>query len=112
MAAPILWTPRKNAFFLQENLHVRKIPRFGGGFWFRGGEVPMRIYGRGDFSELKPHFPHFPRFCVRIFRVFRAFVLQSLLRPLFGTLVWGFQGGVFVRGANLNYWGGCAHRLQ
>ena len=45
MAAPILWTPGKNAFFLQENLHVHKIPRFGGGgdfgFWGGGGEVPI-----------------------------------------------------------------------
>ena len=41
MAAPILWTPGTNAFFLQENLHVHKIPRFGGGggfgFWVLGG---------------------------------------------------------------------------
>ena len=42
MAAPILWTPGKNAFFLQENLHVHKIPRFRGVFWvFLGGGVPI-----------------------------------------------------------------------
>ena len=31
MAAPIVWAPRISVFFLQENLHVHKIPRFGGG---------------------------------------------------------------------------------
>ena len=37
MAAPI-WTPVKNAFFLQEKPHVHKIPRFrGGDFGFWGG---------------------------------------------------------------------------
>ena len=54
MAAPILWTPGKNAFFLQENLYVHKIPRFRGGvFWFfwGGGECRFYFYGRADFSE-------------------------------------------------------------
>ena len=55
MTAPILWTPGKNAFFLQENLHVHKIPRFGGGggsFGFGGGgEYRFYFYGRGDFSD-------------------------------------------------------------
>ena len=39
MAAPILWTPGKNAFFLQENRHVHKISRFRGGgiLGFGGG---------------------------------------------------------------------------
>ena len=46
MAAPILRTPGKNAFFLQENLHVHKFPRLGG-----GGEVPVLFYGREVFSE-------------------------------------------------------------
>ena len=32
MAAPILWAPRISGFFLQENLHVHKIPRFRGGY--------------------------------------------------------------------------------
>ena len=53
MAAPILWTPGKNAFFLQENLHVHKIPRFGGGgfwVWGGGGKCRFYFYGRGDFS--------------------------------------------------------------
>ena len=43
-AAPILWTPRISAFFLQEkNLHVHKIPRCSGGFWVGGGR------GSADF---------------------------------------------------------------
>ena len=43
----------KNALFLQENLHVHKIPRFrGGGFWaFGGGSADFYFYGREDFSE-------------------------------------------------------------
>ena len=55
MAAPILWTPGKNAFFLQENLRVHKIPRFrGGGIlgFGGGGEVEMPIlflWARGFF---------------------------------------------------------------
>ena len=50
MAAPFLWAPRISVFFLQENLHVHKIPRFGGGvFWFGGGR--FYFYGRWDFSE-------------------------------------------------------------
>ena len=53
MAAPILWTPGKTAFFLQENLHVHQIPRFRGGgnfgFW-GGGEVPILfLWARGFF---------------------------------------------------------------
>ena len=53
MAAPILWTPGKNASLLQEN-HVHKIPRFRGGgvFWvLGGGECRFNFYGRADFSE-------------------------------------------------------------
>ena len=56
MAAPILWAPRISVFFLQENLHVHKIPRFRGGeFWVGGGgggEVPILFLGRWDFSEI------------------------------------------------------------
>ena len=57
MAAPILWTPGKNAFFLQENLHVHKSPRFGGrgegdfGFFLGGGGCRFYFYGRGDFLK-------------------------------------------------------------
>ena len=41
MAAPIWWAPRISVFFLQENLHVHKILRLGGGIlglflWARG----------------------------------------------------------------------------
>ena len=28
MAAPIVWAPRISVFFVQESLHVHKIPRF------------------------------------------------------------------------------------
>ena len=43
----------KNAFFLQEDLHVHKIPRFGGGgnFGLGGGKCRFYFYGRGDFSD-------------------------------------------------------------
>ena len=49
MAASILWTPGIFAFFLQENLHVHKIPRFRGGYlgFFLGGECRLYFYGRG-----------------------------------------------------------------
>ena len=50
----------KNVFFLQENLHVHKIPRFrGGGYFvfFWGGKCRFYFYGRGDFSDetWRPH---------------------------------------------------------
>ena len=52
MAAPILWTPRISVFFLQENLHVHRIPRFWGGFWvWGGGKCRFYFYGRWDFSD-------------------------------------------------------------
>ena len=48
MAAPILWTPGKIAFFQQENLHVHKIPRFFGGggilVFFGGGKCRFSFY--------------------------------------------------------------------
>ena len=46
----------KNAFFLQENLCVHKIPRLGeGGILGFGGGGGCRFYfyGRGDFSDTK-----------------------------------------------------------
>ena len=54
MAAPILWAPRISAFFLQENLHVRKNLRIRGGgkcfFLGGGGEVPILfLWARGFF---------------------------------------------------------------
>ena len=52
MAAPILWAPRIPVFFLQENLHVHRIPRFlgGGYFGFGGGGSPDFIFvGAGIF---------------------------------------------------------------
>ena len=58
MAAPILWTRGKMAFFLQENRHVHKIPRFRGGMLGLGGGGKCRFYsyGRGNFSEQKQIF--------------------------------------------------------
>ena len=48
MAAPILWAPRISVFFLQENLHVHKIPRFrGGGILGLGGGVSILGLGGG-----------------------------------------------------------------
>ena len=42
MGAPVLWTPGKNAFFLQEKPMSIKFLVFGGGggFWTWGGEAP------------------------------------------------------------------------
>ena len=51
MGAPILWTPGKNAFFLQEKPMSVKFPFFGGGFGGGGGECRFYFYGRADFSE-------------------------------------------------------------
>ena len=52
MAAPILWAPRISAFFLQENLHVLKIPRFRGGGILclgGGGSADLIFMGAGIF---------------------------------------------------------------
>ena len=58
MAAPILWTPGKNAFFLQEKPVSIKflVLGGGGGIWgfFGGGGPPgcrFYFYGREDFSD-------------------------------------------------------------
>ena len=52
MAAPILWAPRVSAFFLQENLHIHKIPRFREGYFgfgFGGGGADSIFMGAGIF---------------------------------------------------------------
>ena len=52
MAAPILWTPGKNAFFLQEKPMSIKFLVLGGGyfgFWGGRGECRFYFYGRADF---------------------------------------------------------------
>ena len=52
MAAPILWAPGKNEFFLQDNLLAHKIPRFREGYFgfFGGGKCrSIYFYGRGVF---------------------------------------------------------------
>ena len=54
MAAPILWTPGKNALFLQEKAMSIKFLVLGGGGVFSvlgGGECRFYFYGRGDFSD-------------------------------------------------------------
>ena len=49
----------KNAFFLQENLHVHKIPRFVGGgvfwVWVGGRECRFYFYGPEDFLKFAEH---------------------------------------------------------
>ena len=56
MAAPILWTPGKHAFFLQADLHVHEIQGYirGGGIlgFGGGGEVPILFLWARGFSEL------------------------------------------------------------
>ena len=56
MAAPILWAPGKNAFFLQEKTMSIKFLLLGGGggiLGFLGGGVPILFfYGCEDFSDL------------------------------------------------------------
>ena len=55
MAAPILWTPGKNAFFLQDPVH--KIPRFRGGgilgFGGGGGSADFIFMGARIFLKLR-----------------------------------------------------------
>ena len=56
MGASILWTPGKNAFFLQEKPMSIKFLVLGGGgvFWvlgFGGGGCADFIYGRVGFSQ-------------------------------------------------------------
>ena len=55
MGASILWTPGKDAFFLQEKPMSIKLRVLGGGgvFWVLGGggECRFYFYGRADFSE-------------------------------------------------------------
>ena len=57
MAASILWAPGIFAFFLQENLHAHKIPRFMEGYlvffggW--GGSADFIIMGAGIFLIVK-----------------------------------------------------------
>ena len=54
-AAPILWTPGKNAFFLQEKPVSIKVLVLGGGgilgFGGGGGKCRFYFYGREDFSD-------------------------------------------------------------
>ena len=57
MAAPVLWTPGKIVFFLQENPMPIKFLVLGGVvFWVfgGGGECRFYFYGREDFSDFFP----------------------------------------------------------
>ena len=53
MGDPILWAPGIFTFFLQENLHVHKTPRFlGGGIlgcFGQGGSADIILMGAGIF---------------------------------------------------------------
>ena len=55
MAAPILWTPGENTFFLQGNLHVHKILVLGGGLGILGfgggGSADFIFVGSGIFLK-------------------------------------------------------------
>ena len=75
MAAPILWAPGKNTFFLQEKpeneefTHAHKIPRFRGayfGFFWGGGSADFifmgtRIFLTNWFSTLQKNGLNFNR---------------------------------------------------
>ena len=52
MAAPILWTPGKNAFFLQEKPMSIKFRVLEG--VLGGGKCRFYFYGHEDFSEKWP----------------------------------------------------------
>ena len=56
MAAPILWAPVIFCFFLQENPHAHKIPRFGGSWTFLGGggSANFTFTGAGIFLNYGP----------------------------------------------------------
>ena len=73
MAAPILWTPGKSAFFLQENLHVHKIPRFLGGGNFGlgggGGSADFIFMGAGIFLSLFKKLMWHGQFATRFARI-------------------------------------------
>ena len=55
MGAPIIWAPGVFAFFLQENLHVHKIPIFRGDFvfFFGGGSADFIFMGAGSFLKFQ-----------------------------------------------------------
>ena len=56
VGAPILWTPGKNALFLQEKPMSTKFLLVGGGIlgFGGGGECRFYFYGREDFSDKSP----------------------------------------------------------
>ena len=67
---PILWAPGVFAFFLQENLHVHKIPRFRGAGYFG------LFFGGGDFIFMG----------AGIFQTHIQRILNQIAKPLLGVL--------------------------
>ena len=80
MGAPILWTPGKNEFFLQEKpMSIRFLILGGGGgyFGFGGGKCRFYFYVRGDFSDSgEPPVETAPRNC----RFLSLVVVELVLR--------------------------------
>ena len=117
MAAPILWAPGKNAFFLQEKTHVHKIPPFrgggilGGGIFFGGGSADFIFMGARIFlicgspktsHVKKPDSRNFCIFCVFV-SAFSAFLLCGISSdPYFSGVRGTFRiFGIFaVSGSN------------
>ena len=96
-AAPILWAPRISVFFLQENLHVHKLPRFRGGgfgFWGGGGSADFIFMGAGIFLNHNNAMMHADT------------LLASDCRAEFGCActIGGSQKGGFQKGG----FGGCS----
>ena len=87
MAAPILWVPGSFVFFLQENLHAHKIPRFragvlgfigeGGGwkcqFYFLVNLILIKLVRISGFSSLFLAIAAFSAtFCQRVLQTLRS----------------------------------------
>ena len=62
MAAPILWAPRKNAFFLQEKPLSIKFLVLGGGGYF-GGNPKGPLFKGASFKTQVDHRPTATRTC-------------------------------------------------
>ena len=61
MGAPILWTPGKNAFFLQEKPLSVKFPFFGGGVLGGGGSADFIFMGARIFLNNIQIYTEIPR---------------------------------------------------
>ena len=88
LGAPILWAPGIFAFFLQEILHVHKIPCFRGGvfwfFFFGGGSADFIFMGAGIFLTY-------------------AMVLWLLLRVANGPMGMSFGNGIRNRAHRVRF---------